>query len=240
MKETFLNLRKVYEYGKKYKKALMYQCICCVIFITFNIILPIITARQLVYLTDNLFKQLLIVSLMVLLINIINNLFKVLLKRNTQIFFRGTTRDLQIALSNEILKIEVSEIDKRSTGAFVQRLGNDTDELSRIFTMGMGHLTGIITDIGIFVAVFIISKIVFLFYLLASISLTIFHLIKVKKVGEKDIKFRKNRDNTTGLITELIRGIRDIKMLNAKTSFVDNLEYNIDELSQSQFNMRNL
>ena len=240
MKETLKNLKKVYKYGKKYKKALIYQIICCIIFITFNIILPIITSKQLVYLTDNLFKQLFIATLMVLVINIVTHLFRVLLRRNTQIFFRGTTRDLQVALGKEILKIEVSEIDKNSTGTFVQRLGSDTDELSRIFTMGMGHLTGILTDIGIFVAVFIINKTVFVFYLLASFILTLIHLIKVKKVGERDVIFRKQRDKTSGLSTELIRGVRDIKMLNAKKSFMNNLEDNINDLSQKQFNMRNV
>ena len=240
MKETLRNLKKVYKYGKKYKKALMYQIICCIVFITFNIILPIITAKQLVYITDNSFQQLFIATIMVLIINIITHLFRVLLRRNTQIFFRGTTRDLQIALGKEILKIEVSEMDKNSTGLFVQRLGSDTDELSRIFTMGMGHLTGILTDIGIFVAVFIINKAIFLFYLFASLILTTIHLIKVKKVGEKDVLFRKQRDKTTGLSTELIRGVRDIKMLNAKQSFMDNLEKNINDLSQKQFKMRNV
>ena len=240
MKETLKNLKKVYKYGKKYKKALIYQIICCIIFITFNIILPIITSKQLIYLTDNLFKQLFIATLMVLVINIVTHLFRVLLRRNTQIFFRGTTRDLQVALGKEILKIEVSEIDKNSTGTFVQRLGSDTDELSRIFTMGMGHLTGILTDIGIFVAVFIINKMVFVFYLLASFILTLIHLIKVKKVGERDVIFRKQRDKTSGLSTELIRGVRDIKMLNAKKSFMNNLEDNINDLSQKQFNMRNV
>lgn len=240
MKETFSNLKKVYKYGKKYKKALFYQVICCIVFITFNIILPIITAKQLVYITDSLFSQLIIATIMVLLINIITHLFRVLLRRNTQIFFRGTTRDLQVALGQEILKIEVSEMDKNSTGVFVQRLGSDTDELSRIFTMGMGHLTGILTDIGIFVAVFIINKTIFFFYLIASIILTLVHLIKVKKVGEKDVLFRQQREKTSGLATELIRGVRDIKMLNAKQSFMVNLEDNINDLSQKQFKMRNV
>jgi ABC-type multidrug transport system fused ATPase/permease subunit len=240
MKETYKNLKKVYQYGRKYKKALLYQVICCIFFIAFNVVLPIITAKQLVYLTDNVFSQLLIATIVVLVIRILNELFTVLLRRNTQIFFRGTTRDLQVALGNEILKIEVSEIDKNSTGTFIQRLGSDTDELSRIFTMGMGHLTGILTDIEIFVAVFIINKTVFVFYLLASFILTLIHLIKVKKVGERDVIFRKQRDKTSGLSTELIRGVRDIKMLNAKKSFMNNLEDNINDLSQKQFNMRNV
>ena len=240
MKESWENLKKVYKYGRKYKKALIYQIICCIFFITFNIILPIITAKQLVYLTDSMFYQVFIASIMVLIINVMTNFFKVLLRRNTQKFFRGTTKDLQVALGKEILRIEISEIDKNSSGVFIQRISNDTDEMSRIFTMGMGHLNGLLTDIGIFVAVFIINKTVFLFYLVASIILTIFHLIKVKKVGEKDIEFRKQRDKTTGLTTELIRGVRDIKMLNAKQSFMNNLEDNINDLTYKQFKMRNI
>ena len=240
MKETLFNLKKVYFYGRKYKKALIYQIICCIFFITFNIILPIYTSKQLLYLTDSLFSKLIIITFMVLVINVVTHLFRVLLRRNTQIFFRGTTKDLQVALSKEILKIEISEIDNNSTGFFVQRLGSDTDEMSRIFTMGMGHLTGILTDIGVFVAVFIINKYVFLCYLLFSLILTIFHLIKVKKVGNEEVLFRKQKDKTTGIVTELIRGIRDIKMLNAKDSFVNNLEDNINELTNRQFNVRNV
>ena len=240
MIETIENLKKVYKYGKKYKKALIYQIICCIFFITFNIVLPIITARQLIYLTDSLFSQLIIVTIVVLIISIIDEFFKVLLRRNTQIFFRGTTRDLQVALGREILKIEVSDIDKNGTGTFMQSLGSDTDEMSRIFTMGMGHLTGILTDIGIFVAVFIISKTVFLFYLAASLILTLIHLLKVKIVGEKEILFKNQRDKTSGMSNELIRGVRDIKMLNAKQSFMNNLKDNINDMSEKLFKMRNI
>lgn len=240
MRETLNNLKKVYNYGREYKRALIYQSICCIIFITFNIVLPIITSKQLVYITDSLFYQLIIATIMVLLINVTAHVFRVLLRRNTQIFFRGTTKNLQVELGREILKIEISEMDKNSTGTFIQRIGSDTDEMSRIFTMGMGHLTGLLTDIGIFVAVFIINKKIFLFYLFASLVMTLFHLIKVKKVGEKDVIFRNQREKTSSLATELIRGVRDIKMLNAKDSFMQSLEDNIEAQTKKQFNMRNI
>ena len=240
MKETFSNLKKVYSYGRKYKKHLIICTLCSIFFITMNVILPILGSKQLLYLTDSMFKQLFYASILVLIIMVITNFLRVLLRRNTQKFFRGTTRDLQSSLGREILKIEVSEIDKNSTGTFIQRLGSDTDELSRIFTMGMGHLTGILTNIGIFVAVLIINKTVFLFYLLASLILTIVHLIKVEKVGNKDKEYRFQREKTAGLSTELIRGARDIKMLNAKETFMMELDNNIEELSQRQFSVRNV
>lgn len=240
MKETIANLKKVMVFGKKYKKSLYMQVFCCVVFIITNVVLPILGSKQLLYLTNNIFEELFWTSVLILSIAIFNALIRVLLRRNTQIFFRGVTRDVQVRLGNEILKIEVADIDKNGTGKFIQRIGSDTNELSHIFTMGMGHLTGLLSNIGIFVAVFIINKIAFLYYLIVSIILTIIYLIKVRKFNQKDKEFRMQNEKTSGLSTELIRGVRDIKMLNARNSFMDEIERNINLLSLRQFEMRNV
>lgn len=239
MKETFKNLKKVYKFGKEYKKSLIICAITSLIFITINIVGPILWAKQVVYLTDNLFKQLLYVSALILGLNLVSTFNRLILRRNTQVFFRGTTKNIQIATSREVLKIQLSDIDKKSSGTFIQRIGNDADEMSRIFTRGMGYVTNILTDVGIFVAIFVINKIIFLFYLVGSIILVAMYLCKSNRVNEKDKIYRKQREKTSGLISELVRGVRDIKMLNAKESFVGEIESNIDDLTKSLFNLRN-
>lgn len=239
MKETIQNLKKVYKYGKKFQKNLIVFSLLSFLFIIFNIISPIVAANQIIYLSDNLYDQLLGASLIILGIELVRAINHWLLKRNTQVFFRGTTKNIQLEAAKEILKIEISDIDKQTSGTFIQRIGNDTDEMSRIFTKGMGFLTNILTDIGIFVAVFIINKIIFFYYLLGSLILTVLHLYKVENVSKKDKIYRNQRDKTSGLLAELVRGVRDIKMLNAKESFINEIEENIDDLTKSQFDMRN-
>jgi len=181
MKKTFMNLKRVYDYGKNYRKNLLIFSLMSITFIIINIIIPMISARQLVYLSENLYVQLILASALILGIDFISAINHWILRRNTQVFFRGTTKNIQLDAAKEILKIELSDIDKKSSGTFIQRIGSDTDEMSRIFTRGMGFLTNILTDIGIFVAVFIINKTVFIFYLSGSIILTIIHLYKVRK-----------------------------------------------------------
>ena len=240
MKETIKNLKKVYNYGKDYKKNLIIFSLMSLSFIAINIIAPIVSAKQLVYITGNLYLELLIASLIVLIINCIAAINHWILRKNTQIFFRGTTKNIQMNAAKEILKIEISDIDKQTSGTFIHRINNDTDEMSKIFTRGMGFLTNILTDLGIFIEIFIINKIVFIFYLISSIILTLIHLYKVRKYNEEDKKYRKQRDKTSGLISELVRGIRDIKMLNAKDSYVNTIDINVDKLSNSMFDMRNV
>ena len=49
--------------------------------------------------------------------------------------------------------------------------------------------------------------------------------------------YRKQKENTSGFATELIRGIRDIKMLNAENSFLDRVKISIDDLNQKSYNI---
>ncbi len=239
MIETIKNLKRVYQYGKEYRKNLIIFTISSIVFILINTVVPIIGANQLVYLSKNIYFELLKASIIILIIEIVAEINRVILRRNTQIFFRGTTKNIQLKAAKEILKIKLEDIDKRTSGTFIQRLGSDADEMSKVFTRGMQYLTNILTDIGVFIAVFFINKIIFLFYLIGSLILTIIHLYKVKNVNEKDKAYRKQREKTSGLSSELVRGIRDIKMLNAKDSFINEIEKNIDSLTTSQFNMRN-
>ena len=239
MKETLKNLKRVYKYGRKYRKNLIIFTIMSITFIAINIIVPIIAAKQVVYLTGELYEELLLAALLILIIEVVAAINHWVLRKNTQVFFRGTTKDIQIDTSKAILKIELSDIEKRSSGTFITRIGSDTDEMSKIFTRGMGFLTSILTDIGIFITIFVINKIIFLYFLACSLALTMYHLYKVKSINEKDKEYRKQREKTGGLVGELVRGVRDIKMLNAKDSFVYEIEDNIDELTKSQFSMRN-
>ena len=239
VKETIKNLKRVWIYGREFKRSVIIFTLLSVFFIGINIVTPVIAANQIVFLSTNKFHKLLIVSLLVLFIDLVRAIAHWVLRRNTQIFFRGTTKNIQMATAKEILKITATDIDHNSSGTFIQRIGNDTDEMSKIFTRGMGFLVSIITDFGIFVAIFIINKIVFVAYLLSSTLLTILHLLKTKAVNERDKKYRNQREKTAGLVGELVRGVRDIKMLNAKDSFVDEIERNIDDLTKSQFEMRN-
>lgn len=240
MKETISNLKRVYKYGRKYKKNLITFTLMSITFIIINIVMPIIGAKQIVYLSSSLYEELLYATLLILGIEAISFINHWILKRNTQEFFRGTTKDIQLDVVEEILKIQQKSIDKESSGVFIQRIGNDTDEMSKVFTRGMGYLTNILTDIGIFFAIFIISKVMFLFYLASALILTILNLNKARIVKEKEKLYREQREKTSGLVGELVRGVRDIKMLNAKSSFTEEIEKNIDALTKSQFDMRNV
>ena len=240
MKQTFRNIKTVYKYGKEYKNCLIYETIGSLFGIVIGIALPILVANQLVYLTDNNWIQLVVMSLVVLILGLINALKTVLIRKNTQKFTVGVTEKLQKSLSSEILKVSQTDLDNNSSGVFVQRMTRDTDELANMFTVGYGRLVGIISSIGTFISIFIINKYVFIFYLSVSVILTMLHLSKSRKINKLDKEKRKQQEKVTGLTSELVRGARDVKMLNAKSGFVNMLNENIQEKNKKYLDMRNV
>ena len=240
MRETIRNLKEVYKFGKKYRKNLIFEMIGAINGIIIGILLPLFAAKQIVYFTSSIWEQLIIISIIIFGVKFLERLNSIFLRRNTQVFRRGTVKNIQIELGNEILKVSQEDLDSNSSGTFIQRIVVDTDKMAEMFTVGMGYTAGVISNIGVFIAICILNWQTFIYYLVVSIFLTILHLIKTKKYGKKDIEYRKQVEKVSGLTSELVRGVRDIKMLNSRESFMDTLQNNIEDQNQKNFEMRNI
>lgn len=241
MKETFKNLKKVYKkYGREYKSSLIKIFIFSLFGIVTNICIPLLSAKFIINFTDSKFEQAIYMSLVILGVYAIENIKILLIRKNNQVFRRGTVRSIQMSLGREILSLDQETLDSNSSGTFIQRLTNDTEKMSRIFTNGMVIIIKFLSAIGSFVAILIIDYHMFLYYFVASLILTILNYIKNEKVGEKDKEFRKESDKVAGLTGELVRGARDIKMLYAKESFMKNLDERIIIQNEKNFEMRNI
>ncbi|MFI3307829.1 MAG: ABC transporter ATP-binding protein, partial [Mycoplasmatota bacterium] len=240
MKKTFKNLKRTYQFGKEYKKHLIYQVIGCVLVVVVNILKPLLLAKFIIEFTEYNWNQTIITGLLLLILEIISSLKTVLIRKNTQIVRRGIVKNIQMKLGKEILDMKQSDLDKTSSGIFLQRLTIDSDKLAELFTTGMGYLTAIISNIGAFIAIFIIEYKMGLYYLFASFILTLLNYVKTKKYALKDSEYRDKIDKVTSLSSELVKGNKDIKMLFAKKTFLDKLSECIDNQNSKNFEMRNI
>ena len=236
-KQSKNNLKKAFKYAKKQKKEFFLYFIANILLCVIGAIAPLLTAKQLLNLTDGLLKQLLIISFAVLAIELFRNISNFFARKYSQIFAREILKNIQIDLAGEILCIETSDLDKKSSGVFIDRLTKDTSRIADIFLDLSMSLTDLVTNIGILVAVFVINKYIFTFYIISIIIIFILEKIRIKKYIELDTHYRKTAEATTGLAGELIRGIRDIKVLNADKSFMNRINEKITLINQERYSM---
>lgn len=240
MKELINNLKYAWKYVKNQKKYLFLYLIINIFLIAISIIIPILSAKIIVELTNNKFYELILIAITIFMVENIRSIAHYFQSKFAQIIYRETFIKVQTELGKNILELENSVIDKNSSGVFIQRLTNDSSRLADIFVVLNLYLTKIITDIGIFITIFIINKLCFIVILFFVI---VRYLIDYKRVDEytkNDKTFRKKQENISGLIGEMVRGIRDIKMLNSEKSFISNLETKIIDLNNTRYDMQDV
>jgi len=233
----FRNIKKTWKYVKEERVRL----IICLIFSFFlcivSAITPLLSAKLLLNLTDGLLENLFRVAVYVFIVEIMRNVFDFSYRIVFNQYLMRTVSALQYSIAKETLKLETFELDKKSSGVFVDRLNNDSREIINIFTLFAEVLIDAFTNVGVLVAVFFVNKIVFIYFVITMFLLFIIEKKRMKKFFEIDKKRRKIQEKNTGLITELVRGIRDIKVLNSEKNFLDMTKKKLDEANMERYNM---
>lgn len=237
MKEFLKNIKKAWKYGKNQKKYIIGYIAFNVVFIFINLFVPILSAKIIVSLTSNQFKQVLFIGTIILIVEIFRNTAYYATSYFRHRIFRETFNEIEISLGTEILKIENSCLDENGSGLFIQRLTNDASKVADIFVVLNVYLTNIVTNIGVFLAIFIINKIMFLYVVIMITAVFIVARKRIIIVNKKDKAYRKEHEKLSGFVGELVHGAHDIKMLNAEQSFIKELSERIIHLNQEKYNM---
>lgn len=237
MKEFVKNIKYFWKYAKSQKRKIIIYFLLSIANIVGSIIFPFITAKILVNLTSNQIDQFIIMGLILLIFHLFNDTLQYFKSKLYEKIFRGIYIHLQSNLGAEILKLSNKTLEENGSGIFIQRLTGDTRTISTVFTDINRYFNGIISNIGILITYFILSKPVFIFVLIAF---TIRLLIEIKRINtynDNDKKFRKINDSMTGFTAEIVRGAEDIKMLNGEESFLDELKNRFTKLNVEKYNM---
>ncbi len=235
----FKYLLKTYKYAKKGKKYLFIFILGNILLGAISIIIPIFSAKRILYLTDGVWQQLSLVAMIIFIIEISRNLSRYLGNWGYNKFYFDARRNLQVELAKETLKITQSDLNAKSSGVFIERINNDTDTITDIFTTLIDYSTSVISALGIFLSTLFINPLIFVTYLVCIIILFIMSRkqAQINQYNRKQVK--KYRDKTSGFISELVRGSTDIKILDAEDSFIEKADKNLKETNEVAYKFHN-
>ena len=237
MKNLIKNIKFSWKYAKEEKRKIIGFIICNIIYIIISIITPIISAKIIVSLTTSKLAQVILMSFILFIIEIIHNIINYLSNYFYQATYRENFTRIQLDLGSNILSLKNECIDNNSSGLFIQRFTNDTSRIADIFNLLNFHLSSILKDIGIFTAVFVIDIRVFIYLLIMMFLIGILENKRVKYQNEKEKEFRVENENVSGFVGELVRGVRDIKMLHAEDSFIEEMHTRLNVLNKKRYNI---
>lgn len=237
MKNFLNNLKFSWKYVKKSKKSIILFLIANIIQIIFSIATPILSAKIVIALTTNEYMRIIYIATTIFLVEYVSDMFGYIINIMGSKIYRETMTNIEYDLGKNILMLENKCLDENSSGLFIQRLTGDTSKLSTIYTGLIRIISDIFKYIGIYVALFIMNKIIFLFQILFFIIIYLLQRKKTKDEKERDKIYRKKNERISGLIGELVRGARDIKMLNSENDFMRELNNKIDSTNRERYLM---
>lgn len=229
LKDALKNLKLTVQYIKPYKGLFILEIIITLISTVLGVIIPLLSAKTILYLTEGKLNILLVIATITLIFEVTTVIFQNL---NNLIFtkiFEKINLSIQSNLIKEIFKLETEEFDKNNTGVFIQRLKVDAREISTIFTSLNTSIFSAISSIGVLITIFILNKIMFLFLIFGMICNFIIKEQRVVKLTNIRKKYKEIDEKTTGIVNEFIRGIRDIKVLNCKDNSIEQITDNINK-----------
>ena len=237
MKEFFANLKFTWKYAKEFKFKIILFVFCSFLQVVISVLLPIVSAKIIVSLTNNELMQVFGMAISLFLLEGISNIIRYLCRYYSQVVYRETFTKIQYDLGKSILKLTDSCLDQHSSGVFIQRLSSDASKIADIINLLNFELSDVLTNIGIFGAVLIIDVRIFFCLLLMVGIVAIVERKKIKEHNRRDKSFREEQEKVSGFIGELVRGVRDIKMLYAQNSFLKELKGKFVDLNKKRYEM---
>ncbi len=237
IKESFIYMKKAYRYMEDNKKLFIIYVVLSILIGIIGAIVPLISAQVVIKMQSELWYQLIAIALFFVIMKMLSSFVGYLSSRVSRVFYRETYLNLQVEVARSIIDLETIEIDKNSSGVFIDRLSQDTSNIAEVFRTIFKRLNIIITNVGILFAVFAINKIIFCYFAIVLFIMFNFERMYLIRHFERQKYFKKVKEANTGLVSELVRGIRDIKVLNCYSDFENKIYKKLKKANKIQYQM---
>ena len=234
------NIKRTWKYIKTAKMNLLGYGVVSIIEAIISAIIPLLSAKVILNITNGVIDQLIISALSVFFVELILYVMFYFKGFFYQKIYQKTLTSIQKAIAREILNLEIEEIDKNSSGLFIDRLNKDTQDISGLFMEYTYWISYIITNVGVLITIFILNKYLFVYAVITSIVVYFINRKSLGKQYEVQKKLRTIQESKTGLTSELVRGIRDIKVLNANQNILKQTSDKIEETTKEQVHIMNI
>ena len=228
------NLKFTWKYAGPSRGYLILAVIMQFISVGLLILAPVLSARIITGITENNFAQLFYISVALLATNLLSNGILAICNWAYNVLYNHTLTRLETDLADEVLRITNGSLDDNGTGLFIQRMTTDTSSLATAFGTFADNLAQVCQYVGTLFAMLIVNPIVFAIALIL-LSLQVFMETKrQKEVKKEDRIFRNENERYTGIIGEMVRGAKDIKLIRAENSFLNQLTERIKRANDSR------
>ena len=235
---TFKNYVFTWKYVKQQKGLLLFSISAQLFSVIFGILAPIASAGIIRAYTNNKADMVLEIAGALLIISLLKNLFMVISNQGYNHVYTGALSALESDVVDGVLKITTGCIEEKGTGLFIQRITGDTSRIASGYNSIADMFVNILNYAGILIAMFSIDPSIALVTVVIVAVQVFVELFRTKRLFKDDRIFRSHNEQFTGLVGEMVRGHRDIRLLNNEKTFWEELTERINTANEKRLYMQ--
>ena len=232
-------LKHVIHYMDKEKKAFWTGVALRFVNMLLLVVEPLLAAKIITSFNASDLEKILLLAVMMAILEAASSLVTYIASRNLTKAYTTMRDEMQTDLAKNVLEIKTEYIDAHSSGVFIQRIMEETGNL----VLGIDQMLLVITEIfrlaALLVAFALVSVPMLLFELVLFVVYFLIVRSQAKKLNDDNRRLRSARENLNGIVTEMVKASRDIKLLRCEDSFSAKAKEVISECTERTQDVEN-
>lgn len=237
-KDFIKNARITLKYSKNYKGTLLTILIINLIVSGIGFVTPILSAKYISYLTNGLFNNLIYIIIVQTITYITSMILRLISDKINRYYDFKIKRKLQLELTRATLTIDQNILNKENSGTFIERINGATNLSSKLLYIAE-RLFNLVGDLGVLLVVLNINLPIGITYIIIILINVLYDKYRDNINYKNSEKVYELSDKTSGFISEIVRGIKDIKILNAEESFLEQADKYMNDTNTERLNANN-
>lgn len=234
--ETWKYIKKCIPYFMLEKKSLFILLFLSIVLSVVSAFFPALAGRILNLITEGKLENAIMFSVICLAIFLVYDFVDSTIFRMSFIKVQNTVSNtLKKDVLNAYFDIENKELIKTPSGVFITRVTQDPGNITNAFNSIRNNIATILSNLFV---VFYVMYLNFVLGIIVVIGTILVYLIEKYAMNKWNVYMKrrnKDRDKNTSLVTEGIKGIHDIKLLNITNYFKDKLSYGLDSMTDDNY-----
>ena len=228
------NTIKMLKYFKVAKKQIIFLFLLEIVLCIIEALNPIINANLLTSITKLNVKSAILLAIILILITILNVVIEGL---SNILYLKGIKKRVFMSLRKDMIKnifdMKTMNFDTHTSGEFSERLVGDPENISRMLNILQYNALTLITSLIVLIYIYYLNYIIGLIYTLSIVVIYFYEKYAYQKHEKMLEEDRKISEKNITLLNEIMRGIRDIKLLNIMRPIYKLANNNLDSATDN-------
>lgn len=209
------------KYLSKIKSKIIIYTILLLLTTAISVLIPVINANILTNLTKLNIKLAFTFSLLLLLITIIKSVLGKISNHSSMKIRESLLYNIRLDMLKQIFKMKATNFDKTSSGYFQERIKTDPNAINDVFNIVQYSMFSMIKELAMLIYVFFLNIYIGLVFLLGLIIIYVYEKAAYKKYEKVNKEIMQTADKNGTILNEVLKGIKDIKLLNITKKFTN-------------------